>query len=568
MSVTDSEASAEPLQNLPARMLNEYAYCPRLFFLEHVQGDWRESVDTLDGTFKHRRVDAKDQILSGPVGADEGDDEGVSVVEHARSVYLSDDTLRLVAKIDLVEAEGEHATPIDYKRGLAPDIPDGAWEPERVQVCAQGLLLRAHGFTVERGFIYFVASRKRVPVIFDEALIARTLELRDAALRAAQAQRPPPPLVDSPKCVRCSLAPICLPDETNVLAGRVDSEPRRLVPTRDDALPLYVQAQGGTIGMTGDCLRVTYGRDGKSKEEIRLIDVSDVAVFGNVSVTTPALRTLVQRGITVSYFSIGGWFYGQMQGFGHKNILLRQAQFEAARDPQRCLTLARGIVATKVKNQRTLLRRNAVGIEDSTLAELSMWAKRARSAESLETLLGFEGCAARTYFSRFTTMLKGSMAGVSDVFNGRNRRPPKDPVNAMLSFAYAVLTKDLTITLQAVGFDPLLGFYHQPRYGKPALALDLMEEFRPLIADSAVITTINNGAITTDDFIVGATGCAMSDRGRKALLEAYGRRLDELVTHPTFGYRVSYRRVLEIQARLLGRYLMGEVPEPPSFRTR
>lgn len=435
-------------------------------------------------------------------------------------------------------------------------------------MCAQGLLLRAHGFLSHHGFVYYIGSKKRVQVVFDDALVSRTLSLRDAALGALDTPEPPAPLVDSPKCVRCSLAPICLPDETNVLAGRTRDEPRRLLPSRDDAIPLYVQAQGGSIGLSGDCLQVRFGREGKQKEEVRLIDVSDVSVFGQVSVTTPALRTLVQRGISVSYFSMGGWFYGMTTGLSHKNILLRRAQFEAAREPGRALDIARNLVATKIRNQRTLLRRNGAGDGDAALAELKMWAARAETADDNGALLGIEGCAARAYFGRFTTMLRGPLARVPDVFGGRNRRPPRDPVNAMLSFAYAVLAKDLTVTLQAVGFDPMLGFYHQVKYGKPALALDLMEEFRPLIADSAVITSINNGALGADDFVVAATGCAMNDRGRRALLEACARRMDDLVTHPVFGYRISYRRVLEVQIRLLARYLAGEVPDPPSFRTR
>lgn len=548
---------------LPARMLNEYTYCPRLFFLEHVQGDWRDSADTLDGRFQHRRVDARDEVLGAPDAEDDHER-----IEHARSVYLSDPGLRLVAKIDLVEAEGQDATPIDYKRSMAPEIIEGAWEPDRVQVCAQGLLLRAHGFTSERGYVYYVGSRKRVEIRFDEALIARTLELRDAALQAARQPTPPPPLVDSPKCVRCSLAPLCLPDETNLLAGRAEDEPRRLVPSRDDALPLYVVAQGGSVGLSDERLVVKYGREPKPKEEVRLIDVSDVSLFGAVSITTPALRKCVERGIAVSFFSTGGWYYASAGGLHHKNILLRLAQFQAARDPERSLALARAIVVGKIRNQRTLLRRNGKNVETRLLGQLGQWAKRAATAPDLGTLLGIEGTAARLYFSAFVQMLKGPMAEVEGIFEGRNRRPPKDPVNAMLSFTYAVLTKDFTVTLQAMGFDPMLGFYHQVKYGKPALALDLMEEFRPLVADSVVITCINTGAVTPDDFVTGVTGCSLNERGRRAVLEAYGRRLDELVTHPVFGYRISYRQVFHVQARLLARHLMGEVPEPPTFQTR
>lgn len=153
-------------------------------------------------------------------------------------------------------------------------------------------------------------------------------------------------------------------------------------------------------------------------------------------------------------------------------------------------------------------------------------------------------------------------------FAARIRRPPRDPVNALLSFLYSLLVKEIVVTLVGVGFDPYLGFYHQPRYGRPALALDLMEEFRPLVADSTVLTLINNGEVRRSDFIARAGAVALTDNGRKRVIEAYERRLDTLVTHPIFGYQISYRRVFEVQTRLLARYLLGEIPTYPAFCTR
>jgi CRISPR-associated protein Cas1 len=153
-------------------------------------------------------------------------------------------------------------------------------------------------------------------------------------------------------------------------------------------------------------------------------------------------------------------------------------------------------------------------------------------------------------------------------FAKRTRRPPRDPVNALLSFAYSLLAKDLAITARATGLDPFLGFYHQPRFGRPALALDLMEEFRPLVADSVVLSVINTGVVGVQDFLHSSLGVSLTPEARKRVLRAYERRLDEEVTHPVFGYRISYRRVLEVQCRLLGRHLLGELPEYPEFRTR
>ena len=153
-------------------------------------------------------------------------------------------------------------------------------------------------------------------------------------------------------------------------------------------------------------------------------------------------------------------------------------------------------------------------------------------------------------------------------FTGRNRRPPRDPVNALLSLGYSLLAKDLMVVCHAVGFDPMLGFYHQPRFGRPALALDLMEPFRPLIADSAVLTALNSRMVSAGHFVQSGDAVALTAEGRKAFFRAYELRMDTLVTHPIFEYRVSYRRMLEIQARLLMRVLDGEIGEYPVFVTR
>jgi CRISPR-associated protein Cas1 len=153
-------------------------------------------------------------------------------------------------------------------------------------------------------------------------------------------------------------------------------------------------------------------------------------------------------------------------------------------------------------------------------------------------------------------------------FEGRNRRPPRDPVNALLSFAYAMLAKELTVAAQIIGFDPYLGFYHQPRYGRPSLALDVMEEFRPLVADSVVLSVINTGMLGPGDFVAAGESCALTAAGRKTFIQAFEARMDSEVTHPIFRYRISYRRVLEVQLRLLGRVLQGEIETYPAFVTR
>ncbi len=396
---------------IPARMLNEFAYCPRLAYLEWVQGEFADNLDTLEGRFGHRRVDQPDRQEVPEAAAphprplsrdgERGDDGGSSPCSelpapcsdtiHSRSLMLSAPVEGLIAKMDLVDLQAGVAIPVDYKHGHVPDVPGQAWEPEQVQLCAQGLILRENGYLCEGGILYYIDSRKRISIPFDEALVDRTRDLLQE-LRATAARRIlPPPLDDSPKCPRCSLVGICLPDETHLLQlrdqrlgtpirerhedsddrgpartfpidqeasrrARLDDEVRRLMPARDDALPLYVKEQGATLGKSGDELTVKSRQ--ATLQKVKLIDISQVSLFGNVQVTAQALRELAAAGIPLCHFSYGGWFHAVTVGMTHKNVELRIAQFAAAADPGRSLAFARQFVLGKIKNCRTLLRRH------------------------------------------------------------------------------------------------------------------------------------------------------------------------------------------------------------------
>jgi len=560
--VTKSPDSSELI---PARMLNEFAYCPRLCYMEWVQGEFAHSADTLDGRFQHRRVDRAVGDL--PSSSPDEDDAGAEKI-HARSVLLSDEELGVVARVDLVEACGSRITPVDYKRGKIPAVPGNAYEPERVQVCLQGLLLRANGYSCDEGIIYFVGSKRRVTVPIDDDLITRTLALLHEARTIADRGEIPPPLEDSPKCPRCSLVGICLPDEVTFLnGGRYIVKPddvRRLVTVRDDALPMYVQTQGAVVGKQGDTLTVRY------KSEIiataKLLTISNLSIFGNIQVTAQATRELLDRGIPICHFTFGGWLKGMTASMEHKNVELRIAQFRAAGDRLVSLSIAKEIVVAKVRNCRVLLRRNHPNAPAAALKELERLAKAVTGTDTFQNLLGIEGAAARVYFSHFGDMLR--VRGAEFDFRTRSRRPPKDPVNAVLSFLYSILMRQVMVSAMSVGFDPYLGFYHQPKYGRPALALDLAEEFRSILSDSTALRMFNNSELKGTHFFHRAGSVSLTQDGRKTVIRAFENRLDSTVKHPLFKYSVSYRRVLEIQARLLGRYLLGELKRYPAFRTR
>ena len=559
----DQPIAADTPPLVPARLVNEYVYCARLAYLEWVQGEWADSSDTVEGRHAHRRVNRDGGDLPPPADVDQA--ERV----HARSITVSSERLGLIARMDLIESEGGKLTPIDYKRGKRPHVERAAHDPERVQLCVQGLLLREHGYDCDEGVLYFVASRERVPVAFDDELVAATHEAVAGLRRVAAEGVIPPPLEDSPKCPRCSLVEICLPDEVNHLT-RPDVAPRPISVPCTDALPLYVQAPRARVSKSGEILVVT--ADDVELATARLEETSQVVVLGNVHLTTPCLHELMWRGIPVTWHSYGGWFYGHTMGNGHKNVELRTAQYRASFDESTCLQFARGLVDAKIQNCRTLLRRNwkRAASSESVLVELKDDSRRAARAGSLPELLGIEGSAAARYFRAFGAMLHE--AAPDDEFGfdfeSRNRRPPRDPVNALLSFAYSLLVRAWTVTLTAVGFDAYRGLYHQPRYGRPALALDLMEPFRPLIADSVVLQAINNGEVQPTDFKSAAGSVNLGTDGRRRFISTFERRLGHEIVHPLFGYRVSYRRLMEMQARLFGRHLLGELPEYPNFTTR
>ena len=573
---------------LPARMVNEHVYCPRLFYFEQVEGVFVDNEHTVEGSVQHKRVDKEGKSAPKP---DEEFEKPVVV----RSITLSSEEHRVIAKLDLAEFDGGRATPVDYKHGRPMKSDDGVevWPSDRVQMAVQGLVLRANGYRSDEGVVFYQKTRQRVRVPFDDETMAWAEKAIADAWETAAAPEIPPPLIDSPKCLGCSLVGICMPDETWNLrshAGnggsgqlklfepspRIPDMPqekatRLLVAPRAELRPLYLNSPKLRVGKQGGVLRIKE-RD-KVVQEARINEICQINLMGAVQISTQAVQELCRAEKPICYFSQGGWFYGVTTGLGTKNVFLRRSQFRLAEEEWFCLRLARKLVAGKIRNQRTMLLRNHIEPPELDMRELKRVIGRAEAAESLDELLGLEGWAARIYFGLFAGMVKRESdgeveQGLSFDFAARNRRPPRDPVNALLSLGYSLLVKDLTVACYAVGFDPMIGFYHQPRHGRPALALDLMEPLRPLIADSAVLSAVNTRMVSERDFVTAGQAVSLTPGGRKGLFRAYESRMETLVTHPFFGYRVSYRRLLEMQARLLAKTLQGELGEYPVFVTR
>jgi CRISPR-associated protein Cas1 len=348
------------------------------------------------------------------------------------------------------------------------------------------------------------------------------------------------------------------------------------MPAREDTRVLYLNTPG--VRITQKDARLVVKEENRTLDEFRINDLTHVALFGNIQITTQAVQTLCENEVPLTYFSMGGWFYGITRGHGLKNVFTRIEQFRAAQDPEVCLELAKRFTAGKIRNQRTMLMRLHCEPPAPAVAKMKWLAESSNRAQSTQELLGIEGAAAAVYFGEFNGMLKAEDyidvdglppdASLRFEFSGRNRRPPTDPVNALLSLAYSLLAKDCTLAALAVGFDPYVGFYHQPRFGRPALALDLMEEFRPLIAESAVLTCLNNRMIQPEHFVRAGQAVNLTAAGRKIFFQVYEQRINAVITHPVFDYKISYRRVIEVQCRLLARFLTEELAEYPAFLTR
>lgn len=543
---------------VPARMVNEWAYCPRLAYLEWVEGAWAANADTEEGKRAHARVDAGRGTLPPPEEADSAPPFEV------RSIELASDRLGLVAKMDVIEGEDGVVTPIDFKKGKRPHVEGGAYEPERVQLCVQALVLEDNGYRVGEGFLWFAGSRERVPVVFDEDLRARTREAASGLRLAAAARRVPPPLDNSRKCARCSLLPICLPDEVNLF--RSGGAPRTPPPAADSALPLYVQQPGARVGKKGDLLVISI------ENEPPVGEVSELVLAGPVSLSTPALHALVKEEIPIAWMSSGFWFIATTGARGPRSAHAREGQYAARADAFHRLLFARDLVRAKLRNQRTIMRRNWRGNEaerEHATETLKRLADRATKAAGLPELLGVEGEGAAVYFRALPALFTDRVATLPAFsFERRSRRPPADPVNACLSLCYALLTRTCATALEIAGLDPWAGLYHADRPGRPALALDFMEPLRPILADSTVLTALNNGELAPADFITAGPGCNLTAGGRRTLIRAFERRLDQEASHPTFGYQISMRRMLHVQARLFARHLLGEIDSYPHYCPR
>jgi CRISPR-associated protein Cas1 len=525
--------------------LHAFAYCPRLFYLEEVEELYTQDAAVFAGRRLHEELEKQED-------------------EEWEDLYLESKELGLRGRVDALRTRDGQLIPYENKRGHChrdENKQPQAWESDRLQILAYAYLLEsALNIPLSEGRIRYHADNVLVHIPLDEAGKAAVREAIQQARLLRQSPYRPPVTENERLCARCSLAPVCLPEEARLAHDR-EWQPIRLFPEDDERQVLHILEPGTLVGRTGEQVKIA--RRGEPVEKVSVQQVGQVVLHSFSQISTQALHFLAGRGIGVHFLSGGGRYVGSFdtrQG----SIQRRLRQYAALSQPEICLDLARKLVKCRGEGQRKFLMRGKRGIKpesvelERAIAQMKAILKQVAAAPSLDSLLGLEGKLAALYFSALPCLL-GQDIPAEMGFSGRNRRPPKDRFNCLLSFGYSLLIKDVMNAILTVGLEPALGFYHQPRTQAPPLALDLMEIFRVPLVDMAVMASINRHQWEVEgDFTVRGEQVWLSEAGRRKFVHLYEQRKQDSWKHPVTDYSLTYRRLLELEVRLLEKEWLGE----------
>ena len=525
--------------------LHALAYCPRLFYLEEVEQLYTQDAAVFAGRRLHTQIERQED-------------------EEWEELFLESEELGLRGRLDALRTRDGQTIPYEHKRGRAhrdENKQPQAWESDRLQILAYAYLLEsARGITVKEGRIRYHADNVLVHVPLDNSGRATVRQAIQQARTLRQSTHRPPVTDNERLCARCSLATVCLPEEAR-LAHDKEWQPIRLFPEDDERLVIHVLEPGTLVGRTGEQIKIA--RRGQPVENIPAHQVGQLVLHSFSQISTQALHFCSYQGIGVHFISGGGRYLGSFDN-RQGSIQRRIRQYAALSNPDICLELARKLVVCRGQGQRKFLMRGTRGkaeVPDNlnkAIAQMKAVLKQVPQAKSLDSLLGLEGNLAAVYFSALPSLISRDVSGKL-FFNGRNRRPPKDRFNALLSFGYALLLKDVMNAILTVGLEPALGFYHQPRSQAAPLALDLLEIFRVPLVDMTIMASVNRGQWDTKaDFEVRGEQVWLSEVGRRKFVELYERRKQESWKHPVTGYSLTYRRLFELEVRLLEKEWMSE----------
>ena len=545
--------------SLSVHSLHALAYCERLFFLEEVERLRIADERVYAGRTLHVEIEREE------------DDEVLSL-------GFQSEKFDLIGKVDCIRKRDGQIIPYEHKRGRSARSADGkpeTWASDRLQIIAYCLLVEeSKDKTVLEGRVRYHADNVTVRVPIDEAarLFFQT-SLERAQYLQTSVERPP--VAENERlCVKCSLAPVCLPEEArlaeslakNEIVGEsavtedaesttIKNDTLRLFPAEDDRQILHILTNGAKVGRKGDRLEV-WSPETEEKQAYPVQEIGQVVIHGFAQITTQALRLCAERNLGVHWIGYGGRYMGAWSS-GQGSVQRRIRHYRALTDDDFCLALAKRLVEAKVKMQLGFLlrasREAGREIDDvqSSISNIRKLLSPLNRAGNIDSLRGFEGSIGASYFKALPHLVSDEVGDAMKP-EGRNRRPPKDRCNALLSYGYALLLKDITNAILVVGLDPSLGFYHTPRSQAAPLALDLMEIFRVTLVDLPVIGSINRRQWDeTEDFQIAGKQVWLSDSGRKKFIQIYERRKADQWKHPVIGYSLSYSRHLELEVRLL-----------------
>lgn len=510
---------------IPISLVAHTVFCPRRTWLE-AMGETTPSIAIEHGVAVHSGVDRR------------------SNDRHAtrQSVDVSDPDLGVVGRCDVIRQGEDGLRVIEYKTSPIRRQPV-VTEAQRVQLALQVSCLKAMGHVVTGAAVYFANHNKEIAVDLDDVLISQAQDFVLLTRRIIEASAAPEALRDDPRCRLCSHAGVCLPEER-----RESHIVRAIKVPEPDGETLHLTTPGARASLRAGRAVVRKGEDELASVPIEL--VASLVVHGNVDVSSGLVRELLWRGIPIVWCSGRGAVVGYAKSAHSPNGAPRVAQRSTSSVV--ALTLAREFISAKIGNQATQLRRLSRHPVQAEVTRLRAVARHVLVAGSLGEVLGYEGEAASLYFSRMPGMLANhAEPGLLDGWTGRVGRGALDPLNVCLNFTYGLLLAQCIRALVACGLDPHAGVLHSAGRNKPAMALDLMEEFRAPLADAVVISAINNGELSSAMVSSVLGGARLRDEGRRSITAAFERRLDHSITHPVFGYSATWRRVLEIQARMI-----------------
>lgn len=534
--------------------LHAFAYCERLFYLEEVEEIRLADHRVFAGRTLHERLE-------------DDETEGESI-----SLELGSDRLGLIGKVDCLKRRDGSYLPYEHKRGRPAPIAESTnsdadaarwkpWPSDRLQVIAYAVMIEdAFGQEVPEGRIRYHAVNVTLRVAIDDQAKA---DLADALkkIRLLRESVERPPVTDNPAlCEKCSLAPVCLPEEVR-FDHDSNHDPKRLFPPDRDGATLHVIAQGTFVGVRSDSI-VLKSKDGSVNEKPAR-NVDSILVHGFNQISTQAIRKCAEHGIGVHWLTTSGYHTASIVPHAGQ-VQRRIRQYQALQDQSFCLRLAGKLARSKIQSQyRYLLRASR---ENSDLRErvvpslrgIVTILSRARHAADRDSLRGLEGSAAVQYFEGLRHLL-GEKVHDDLRFVNRSRRPPLDRFNALLSYGYGLLHTAVMRAVLATGLEPAFGFFHTPRSAAYPLVLDLMELFRVAIWDIPLIGSLNRGHWDpVTDFAVTKSKVWLSEDGRRKAIEIFERRLQENWKHPVLGSSLSYVRTIELEARLLEKEWTGE----------